>query len=62
MAENNNNREMKDNKDQRGIEIVNMLAQEGFSYSQAYLILLSARSELDKRKHNETKDKCVAKE
>ena len=44
----------------RGIEIVDMLAAEGATYSEANLILKSAEYELSKRKYVETKDKAVA--
>lgn len=53
--------ESKENREkQRGIEIVDMLAAEGATYSEAYSILKSADYELSRRRSNETKDKCVA--
>lgn len=49
-----------DREKRRGMEIVDMLAAEGATYSEAYSILKSADYELTRRRSNETKDKCVA--
>lgn len=52
--------ESKENREkQRGIEIVDMLAAEGATYSEAHSILKSADYELSRRQHSETKDKRV---
>lgn len=52
--------ESKESKErQRGIEIVDMLAAEGATYSEAYSILKSADYELSRRRYSETKDKRV---
>lgn len=48
-----------DREKQRGIEIVDMLAAEGVTYSEAYSILKSADYELSRRRYSETKDKRV---
>lgn len=48
-----------DREKQRGIEIVDMLAAEGVTYSKAYSILKSADYELSRRRYSETKDKRV---
>lgn len=48
-----------DREKQRGIEIVDMLAAEGATYSEAYSILKSADYELSRRQYSETKDKRV---
>lgn len=48
-----------DREKQRGIEIVDMLAAEGVTYSEAYSILKSADYELSRRQYSETKDKRV---
>lgn len=54
---------MKENKeskmDKRGIEIVDMLADEGMTYREAQLILKSAERELGKRKSEATVDKRI---
>lgn len=52
-------RKQRSREDQRGIEIVDMLAAEGVTYSEAHSILKSADYELSRRQHSETKDKHV---
>lgn len=49
----------KSNTDIRGIEIIDMLAAEGATYTEAHSILRSAEFELGKREHGETKNKPV---
>lgn len=47
--------------EQRGIEIVDVLANEGATYEEASSILKSAEWELLKRKFEETKNKNISK-
>lgn len=55
-------KEKKESKtDKRGIEIVDMLADEGMTYREAQLILQSAEWELGERKCKETAGKAVSK-